>query len=94
MALDYQVPLLGDAGPLLIGDGLYLLVPSDEPFSGTFTGGGAAATSAAHVTVRLPKVRRRGLPGVYTRRADQIERNNQKAMELTRLIVEELTADD
>ncbi len=65
----------------------------DPPPPVVIPGGNGGAIHGLQ-TERLPKVRRRGLPAIYTRRADQIERNNQAAMELTRLIVEELTADD
>lgn len=56
--------------------------------------GGTPSSRQPRTSDTLPKITRRGLPSVYTRRASQIERNNQTAMELTKLIVKELTAAD
>jgi hypothetical protein len=39
---------------------------------------------------RRPLVRRRGVPAVYAKKAEQIERNNKIAAEIVRLLVEAL----
>lgn len=105
MALDYLVPLLDGTGrPILNGSLTYILIPSDQPWSGSFRGGGGTGRGLAEPEYisprrkpvdtdpieRRPLVRRRGVPAVYTKKAEQIERNNKIAAEIVRLLVEAL----
>lgn len=104
MALDYLVPLIDGTGrPILNGSLTYILIPWDEPWSGdTRSGGGKGQAPFEYISPkrktvdtdpidRRPLVRRRGVPAVYTRKSEQIERNNKIAAEIMRLLVEALT---